>query len=405
MCKKCIYSIIFLLLALGLAEGQALGAYFAAYWDGNYADHWITAGDAATVRDALDDAGYEILDADQLKTWMDARIADQAFSVIVFCKDVVPETVIETNTTDCTLRKYLDAGGKVVCYGDIPLYNQGNAGGGETTWGGGGSQGILGFNASPDNAAAPWNSGNTVQITEAGEEWGLTETWASVRPADAADVDIILAADNNGAAAAWVKHYVPGDTSGGFVRLWDRSNIYSIDDLMAVAKYGLSGNPFARVPSPADGAMRTETWASMSWIAGDFAVSHNLYFGDNFDDVNDGTGDTYQGNQELTYFAVGFTGYPYPEGLVNGQTYYWRIDEVNDANASSPWKGKVWSFWIPSLKANEPVPGDGSKFINTENLTLNWTAGSGAVLHTVYFSENFDDVNDGTTCEFRARYS
>ena len=400
MCKKFIYSILFLLLVLGLAEGQARGSYLAAYWDADYADHWITAGDAATVRDALDAAGYEILDADQLKSWMDAHIPNGSGSVVVFCKDVAPETVVETNTADCTVRKYLDAGGKIVFYGDIPFYNQGNPGLVETGWGDGGAIGILGFSASPNNAAAPWDSGNTVQITEAGEEWGLTETWASVRPADAADVDIVLATDNIGAAAAWVKHYAPGDTSGGFVRIWDRSNIYSIDDLMRVAQFGLGGNPFARGPNPANGAMHEATWISLGWTAGDFAASHDVYMGENFDDVNDGTreSDVFQGNQALNslYFVAGFTNYAFPDGLVNGNTYYWRIDEVNDANAASPWKGKVWSFWIPSKKAYLPVPSDGSKFIDPEIPVLSWTAGYASVLHTVYFGDDFDTVANAT---------
>ncbi len=68
MSKKLIYLILFALV-LGLAQGQARGAYRAAYWDSDYADHWISAGDAAAVRDALELAGYEILDADKLKTW------------------------------------------------------------------------------------------------------------------------------------------------------------------------------------------------------------------------------------------------------------------------------------------------------------------------------------------------
>lgn len=136
MSKKFIYLILFVLV-LGLAQEQARGAYRAAYWDGDYADHWIGAGDAAAARDALELAGYEILDADQLKTWMDARIADGVTSVVVLCKDVAPETVAETNTADCTIRKYLDAGGKIVFYGDIPFYNQGNPGAVETNWGSG----------------------------------------------------------------------------------------------------------------------------------------------------------------------------------------------------------------------------------------------------------------------------
>lgn len=46
----------------------------------------------------------------------------------------------------------------------------------------------------------------------------------------------------------------------------------------------------------------------------------------------------------MEFFIAGFSGYSYPDGLVNGTTYYWRIDEVNDADPNSPWKGKVWSF-------------------------------------------------------------
>jgi len=177
------------------------------------------------------------------------------------------------------------------------------------------------------------------------------------------------------------------------VQIYD--HVLTENEILAAMR-GLEGYPYASKPSPADGAMITETWASMAWSAGDFAVSHNVYFGDNFDDVNDGTGDTFRGNQALNskYFVAGFPGYAFPEGLVYGETYYWRIDEVNDNDPNSPWKGRVWSFWIQPLKAYDLVPGDGSKFVDSENLILSWTAGKNAVLHTVYFSDNFDDVND-----------
>jgi len=133
----------------------------------------------------------------------------------------------------------------------------------------------------------------------------------------------------------------------------------------------------------------------MSWSAGDFTVSHDVYMGDNFDDVNDGTGDTFQGNQPATFFVVGFPGFPYPEGLVPGTTYYWRIDEVNEAEPNSPWKGNVWSFTIPPKTAYDPVPADGAKFVDPDE-ELSWTGGFGTKLHTVYFGDNFDDVNDAT---------
>jgi hypothetical protein len=148
----------------------------------------------------------------------------------------------------------------------------------------------------------------------------------------------------------------------------------------------------AHDPGPADGAIHTEMWATLSWTPGDAAVSHDVYFGENFDDVNDGASGTFQGNQEGVFFVVGFAGYAYPDGLVPGTTYYWRIDEVNPADPNSPWRGNVWSFTIPSKKAYEPVPGDGIKFVDSEDLILSWTAGLGAVFHTVYFGDDYDTV-------------
>jgi len=149
----------------------------------------------------------------------------------------------------------------------------------------------------------------------------------------------------------------------------------------------------ASAPNPANGALHEDTWLSLSWRAGDFAVSHDVYFGENFDDVNDGAEGTFQGNQIPTFFVVGFPGFSYPDGLIPGTTYYWRIDEVNDTEPNSPWKGNVWSFSVPPKTAYNPDPADAAESVDPE-ATLSWTAGFGAKLHTVYFGDNFDDVNN-----------
>ncbi|MHC4207224.1 MAG: LamG domain-containing protein, partial [Planctomycetota bacterium] len=146
-------------------------------------------------------------------------------------------------------------------------------------------------------------------------------------------------------------------------------------------------------PVPADGSFHPDTWVSLEWRPGDFAVSHDVYFGDNFDDVNDGTGDAFRGNHTTDFFIVGFPGNPYPDGLVPGTTYYWRIDEVNDADPNSPWRGPVWSFTVPSKTAYAPYPDDGAKYIDID-VELSWTAGLLAKLHTVFFGDSFEDVND-----------
>jgi hypothetical protein len=128
------------------------------------------------------------------------------------------------------------------------------------------------------------------------------------------------------------------------------------------------------------------------WMPGSFAVSHDLYLATSFDDVNDGAEGTFVGNLATNSQILGLTGFPVPDGLVPGTTYYWRVDEVNDADPDSPWKGDVWSFTIQPKIAHNPVPGDGDRFVGTD-VTLQWTAGFQARLHTVYFGDNLDDVS------------
>ncbi len=165
----------------------------------------------------------------------------------------------------------------------------------------------------------------------------------------------------------------------------------SVREILIVMKGG-KGFPLARRPDPPDGAVLGATWANLSWMPGSFAVSHDLYFGTSFDDVNDGAKETFVGNLSTTFQIVGLPGFPAPEGLVPGATYCWRVDEVNDADPNSPWKGDVWSFTVQPKIAHNPIPPDGAKFVATD-VTLNWTAGFGARLHTVYFGDNYDDVN------------
>jgi hypothetical protein len=96
---------------------------------------------------------------------------------------------------------------------------------------------------------------------------------------------------------------------------------------------------YAYNPHPASGANDVEWDVVLSWSAGDHATSHDVYFGTDFNDVNDAnttvTLGVYAGNQSL--YANSYD----PCGLEFATTYYWRIDENSDANL---WKGSVWNF-------------------------------------------------------------
>ena len=149
---------------------------------------------------------------------------------------------------------------------------------------------------------------------------------------------------------------------------------------------------FAYGPVPADGAYVSDTWASLVWTPAETAVSHEVYFSENRADVAEGNADAFRGSQTAVSFAVGFPGFPYPEGLVPGTTYYWRIDEI-EADGITMYKGFVWSFTIPPKTAYNPSPADGTGFVDPD-AEFSWTPGFGGKLHTVYMGTNYDDVNN-----------
>jgi len=162
--------------------------------------------------------------------------------------------------------------------------------------------------------------------------------------------------------------------------------------VLSIAGIAWSG---ASKPIPANGAVVEDTWASLGWTGGQAAASFDVYFGDNLDDVKNGTGDTSRGNQASTqnFFVAGFPGYPYPDGLVPGTTYYWRIDEVQTDGTVQ--QGSIWSFKIPSKTATNPDPADGAEFVDP-NASFTWKPGFGAKLHTIYFGDDFDAVDNAT---------
>jgi hypothetical protein len=166
---------------------------------------------------------------------------------------------------------------------------------------------------------------------------------------------------------------------------WQDPSVWAVAVLEASNK--------AANPNPPDGAIHGDTWATLSWMAAPSAVSHDVYFGESFTDVDAGTGDTFQGNQTLMEYTLGFPGFPYPDGLVPGTTYYWRIDEVSAEGTK--YTGDVWSFLVPPRSAYEPNPVDDAKFVDP-GATLSWTPGHGAKIHTIYFGDDFDSVSSAT---------
>jgi hypothetical protein len=88
----------------------------------------------------------------------------------------------------------------------------------------------------------------------------------------------------------------------------------------------------------------------------------------------------------------------YTIGTLDWHTLEWRYvkDKGTDSGSDCGWVDKL--EWVPTPAPAElplafnPEPADGVILVDT-NVTLSWSSGSGAQLHIVYFSDNFDDVN------------
>jgi hypothetical protein len=120
---------------------------------------------------------------------------------------------------------------------------------------------------------------------------------------------------------------------------------------------------------------------SLIWKPGAYAVHHEVYFGTDEAAVFNATDPNVlpgRGRQDPCSYTP-------PARLDLDTTYYWRIDEANDAHPNSPWKGKVWSFKTADGKASGPTPGNDSTDADMYTTALKWSAGVVAAQHDVYF--------------------
>jgi len=123
--------------------------------------------------------------------------------------------------------------------------------------------------------------------------------------------------------------------------VWNE-NAYALLEAAINFALGIRIQPETYSPTPAKGQTEVPRDIVLSWKPGIYAHKHNVYFGTAFDDVNqastaDPRGVLVSENQDGTTYD--------PAGLLEfGQTYYWRVDEVNAPPDSTVYKGDIWSF-------------------------------------------------------------
>jgi len=102
----------------------------------------------------------------------------------------------------------------------------------------------------------------------------------------------------------------------------------------------------ASKPVPATEVIDVPRDVVLNWAANETAVKHDVYFGTVFDDVNDASA----GDPLDVMASPGQTDTSLDMGRLEfGQTYFWRVDEVNGAPDFTVFKGDIWSFTIEPL--------------------------------------------------------
>ena len=179
--------------------------------------------------------------------------------------------------------------------------------------------GELNINFKPEQDGDPW-TGYGEQAFTVTEEW--TE-FSTTTPVFTANVDP--------ASITFHIQYDVGDFWIDAVRWYEGDYVPPV----------LGDRAVARSPNPADGAIQLNTWVSVSWLPGEFADKHNVYMGTDANDVNEASLDDQRG--VLVAQDLDDASFDPPGDLDYGVTYYWRVDEIGDANS---WKGNLWSFTV-----------------------------------------------------------
>ncbi len=120
-----------------------------------------------------------------------------------------------------------------------------------------------------------------------------------------------------------------------------------VDEIWWDGDQGLSKPTKAGNPSPAQEQSDVPRDVTLGWTPGASAATHDVYFGTSADAV--GNADkanplgvlASEGQDASTYAPAG--------PLEFGQTYYWRVDEVNAAPDFTVFRGDVWSFTVEPL--------------------------------------------------------
>jgi outer membrane protein assembly factor BamB len=180
------------------------------------------------IKNYLANCGYKVLNKDSLIALLSGQI-DQ-YTVIVFASDYFPKTVTQ-NASNSLLRKFLDAGGRVVLTGINPLvYIIDEEGKQPIGFNVPAADSVLGIKYG-ENDTRSFGGQFSCFATGKGKQFGLPDFWMSNLQINADQVDVVFGKNENGFVSAYAKNYKNG---GKFIQAW--MNQDAPDHLDAILK-------------------------------------------------------------------------------------------------------------------------------------------------------------------------
>ncbi len=167
------------------------------------------------------------------------------------------------------------------------------------------------------------------------------------------DASVFIGARSNGGSA--------GDgPTGFFLGMIDDVYIFSralTEEEIPQIRKGLSPE-LASEPMPENAAPDVPRDVTLTWTAGEFANTHNVYLATSLEAIEGAAAPTAEGLTDVSFDAG---------RLEFGQTYFWRVDEVNSAPDRTVFEGKVWDFTVEPYSIQIP----GSEIVVTASTSSN----------------------------------
>ncbi|MGD8786092.1 MAG: LamG domain-containing protein [Phycisphaerales bacterium] len=142
-------------------------------------------------------------------------------------------------------------------------------------------------------------------------------------------------------------------------------------------------------PNPADSATNVPIDTTLTFTPGSSAEQHIVYFGTNIADVDENAVPVSNPTQPQDTNSF------HPTGLEFSKTYYWRIDEVNDTDANSPWTGNIWKF-----KTTDSFVLDNFESYDRHNIYQTWIPVGEAYVYLSRQPEPVHNCNQSIACNY-----